>query len=65
MHINQRGFIKMLKRNDLRVGSVLKDLNGAEHTVKRFEGIFIITTYGNGDNWLVPSHLQYEELVKY
>ena len=25
----------MLTRNDLRVGSVLKDLNGAEHTVKR------------------------------
>ena len=34
----------MLTRNDLRVGSVLKDLNGAEHTVKRFDGIFIITT---------------------
>ena len=55
----------MLKASDLRVGSVLKDLNGAEHTVKRFEGIFIITTYGNGENWLVPSHLRYEELVKY
>lgn len=55
----------MLTRNDLRVGSVLKDLNGAEHTVKRFEGIFIITTYGKGENWLVPSHLQYEELVRY
>ena len=55
----------MLTRNDLRVGSVLKDLNGAEHTVKRFDGIFIITTYGNGENWLVPSHLKYEELVRY
>ena len=55
----------MLTRNDLRVVSVLKDLNGAEHRVKRFEGIFIITTYGNGENWLVPSHLCYEELVKF
>lgn len=55
----------MLTRNNLRVGSVLKDLNGAEHMVKRFEGIFIITTYGRGENWLVPSHLKYEELVKY
>lgn len=55
----------MLTRKDLRVGSVLKDLSGAEHTVKRFDGIFIITTYGNGENWLVPSHLQYEKLVRY
>ena len=55
----------MLKASDLRVGSVLKDLNGTEHTVKRFEGIFIITTYGNGENWLVSSHLQCEELVRY
>ena len=55
----------MLTRNDLRVGSILKDLNCAEHTVIRFEGIYIITTYGNGENWLVPTHLQYEELVKY
>ena len=55
----------MLQASDLRIGSVLKDLNGVEHTVKRFDGIFIITTYGNGENWLVPSHLQYEELVRY
>ena len=55
----------MLTRNDLRIGSVLKDINGAEHTVNRFDGIFIITTYGNGENWLVPSHLRYEKLVKY
>ena len=55
----------MLTRNDLRVGSILKDLNGAEHTVIKFEGIFIVTTYGNGENWLVPSHLQYETLVQY
>ena len=57
--------MKALKKEDLRIGSVLRDLNGFEHTVIRFEGIFIISTYGNGENWLVPSHLQYEELVKY
>lgn len=51
--------------NDLRIGSILKDLNGYEHKVIRFDGIFIITTYGKGENWLVPSHLKYEKLVKY
>ena len=51
--------------NDLRVGSVLRDLNGAEHTVIRFDGIFIITTSGRGENGLVPSHLKHETLVKY
>lgn len=51
--------------NNLRIGSVLRDLNGAEHTVIRFDGIFIVTTYGRGENWLVPSHLEYETLVKY
>lgn len=51
--------------NDLRIGSVLRDLNGAEHKVIRFDGIFIITTYGRGENWLVPSHLEHETLVKY
>ena len=55
----------MLKASDLRIGSILKDLNGAEHTVKRFDGIFIITSYGRGENWLVPGRLQYEELVRY
>ena len=56
---------EMLNKNDLRVGSVLRDLNGSEHTVIRIEDVFIITTYGNGENWLVESHLEYETLVKY
>lgn len=54
-----------VNRDQLRVGSVLRDLNGHEHTVIRFDGIFIISTYGEGENWLVPSHLKWEELVKY
>lgn len=57
--------MKKLTKDDLRIGSVLRDLNGAEHTVIRFEDIFIVTTYGRGENWLVPSHLQYEELARY
>lgn len=56
---------KTLERKDLRIGSVLEDLNGSRHTVIRFDGIFIITTYGNGENWLVPSHLATEKLIKY
>lgn len=55
----------MLNKNGLRVGSVLRDLNGSEHTVIRIEDVFIITTYGNGENWLAESHLEYETLVKY
>lgn len=55
----------MLKFKDLRVGSVLKDINGEEHTVIRFEKGFVITTYGNGENWLVESHLKWETLAKY
>lgn len=54
-----------MTRKDLRIGSTLEDLNGCRHTVVRFEGIFTITTYGNGENWLVDSHLKYEKLVKY
>lgn len=54
-----------LKPEDLRIGSILEDLNGARHTVIRFEDIFTVSTYGNGENWLVPSHLKYEKLVKY
>lgn len=54
-----------LTKNDLRIGSVLKDLNGAELTVIRFEGIFIIATYGRGEAWMVDSHLKYKKLVKY
>lgn len=53
-----------MKITDLKVGSILKDLNGAEHKVIRFEKGFVITTYGNGENWLLPSHLEYEELVR-
>ena len=55
----------MLRPTDLRIGSVLMDLNGEYHTVIRFEGVFIVTSYGAGENWLVPSHLASERLVKY
>ncbi len=54
-----------MTRDDLRLGSVLKDLNGCEHVVIRFEGPFIVTSYGSGENWLVESHLKYETLVQY
>ena len=54
-----------MTREDLKIGSILEDLNGNKHTVIRFDGIFIITTYGNGENWLVNEHLKYEKLVKY
>ena len=53
-----------VKKEDLRIGSVMRDLNGNEHTVIRFEEGFIVSTYGKGENWLVPSHLQYETLVR-
>ena len=51
--------------HDLRVGSILRDLNGHEHTVIGFEGLFVVTTYGSGENWLVESQLKYETLVQY
>lgn len=54
-----------MTQRDLRVGSVLQDLNGEQHTVIRFDGIFTVTTYGKGENWLVDSNLKYESLVKY
>lgn len=54
-----------MTQKDLRIGSILKDLNGEEHTVVRFEGIFTVTSYGKGENWLVDSHLKSETLVKY
>lgn len=54
-----------MTQNDLRIGSVLEDLNGKKHTVIRFEGIFTVTTYGNGENWLVDSHLKHEKLIQY
>lgn len=54
-----------MTREALRIGSVLKDLNGNEHTVIRFENSFIVTSYGKGENWLVDTHLKYETLVKY
>lgn len=50
---------------NLREGSILEDLNGNKLTVIRFQDIFIVTTYGNGENWLVPSHLKYKKLIKY
>ena len=56
---------KEMTQKDLRIGSVLEDLNGEKHTVIRFDGIFTVTTYGNGENWLVDSHLEHEKLVKY
>ena len=54
-----------LTHKDLRIGSVLEDLNGNQHTVIRFDGIFTVTAYGRGENWLVDSHLKYEKLVSY
>lgn len=55
-----------MTQKDLRIGSVLEDLNGSKHTVIRFEGIFTVTTYsGKGEVWLVDSHLKHEKLVKY
>lgn len=56
---------KEVTRKNLRVGSVLEDVNGERHTVIRFEGIFTVTTYGNGENWLVDSNLKDEKLIKY
>ena len=56
---------KEVTRKNLRVGSVLEDMNGERHTVIRFDGIFTVTTYGNGENWLVDSHLKDEKLIKY
>lgn len=54
-----------ITQKDLRIGSILEDQNGERHTVIRFEGIFTVTTYGNGENWLVDSHLEHETLIKY
>lgn len=54
-----------MTQKDLRIGSILEDLNGCQHTVIRFDGIFTVTTYGRGENWLVDSHLEWEKLVKY
>lgn len=54
-----------MTKNDLRIGSVLEDMNGKQHKVIRFDGIFIVTTYGRGENWLVESHLKNEKLIEY
>lgn len=54
-----------MTQKDLRIGSILEDLNGERHIVIRFDGSFTITTYGNGENWLVDSHLAWEKLIKY
>ena len=56
---------KEVTRKNLRVGSVLEDLNGERHTVIRLDDYFIVTTYGKGEIWLVDSHLKYESLIKY
>ena len=56
---------KEVTRKNLRVGSVLEDMNGKRHTVIRLDDYFIVTTYGKGENWLVDSHLKYESLIKY
>lgn len=56
---------KEVTRKNLRVGSVLEDMNGERHTVIRFDENFIVTTYGKGENWLVDSHLRHETLIKY
>ena len=54
-----------LKREDLRIGSLLEDMNGERHTVIGFYKIFVITTYGKGENWLLPFNLATERLIKY
>lgn len=54
-----------MSQKDLRIGSVLEDLNGHQHVVIRFEGIFTVTTYVRGENWLVDTHLRQEKLIKY
>ena len=40
---------KEVTRKNLRVGSVLEDLNGERHTVIRLDDYFIVTTYGKGE----------------
>lgn len=54
-----------MTQKDLRIGSILEDLNGNRHTVIRFEGLFTITTYGKGELWLVDTHLEHHKLIKY
>lgn len=54
-----------MTKNDLRIGSIIKDLNEKDLTVIRFESIFTIATYGKGEVWLVDSHLKHYEIVKY
>lgn len=54
-----------ITRKDLRIGSIIEDLNGKHLTVIRFEGIFTVATYGRGEDWLVDSHLAGYKLVKY
>lgn len=65
-HIWYIGPKKIKSKRDVRVGSILRDLNGELHTVLRFEGgVFIVTTYGRGETYLVETHLRSEELVRY
>lgn len=56
---------KAMTQKDLRIGSVLEDMNGCRHTVIRFDGIFTVTTYGRGENWMVDEHLKWQKLIKY
>ena len=54
--------------NQLKPGSVIEDLTGNKLTVKKVvsdAGIrFVIATYGKGEDWLVPSHLEHYSLIK-
>ena len=57
--------MKKVKINKLKVGSVMCDLNNNNLIIKGFRGLFIIATYGNGEVWLVPSHLEGYKIIKY
>ena len=57
--------MKKVKIGKLKIGSVLCDLNNQNLIVKGFRDLFIIATYGNGEVWLVPSHLEHYKVVRY
>lgn len=57
-----------MTKKDIRIGSVLRDLNGEDLTVVKFDGAWTIAKYdvnGAGEIWLVDSHLEGYELVTY
>jgi hypothetical protein len=54
-----------MTKDNLRVGSILRDLNGNLLTVIKLQGDWTIATYGRGEVWLVDSHLEHYELVEY